>query len=335
MPLSEIKEFVPPWWCKNAHQQTVWRKFFGERPALPPLVRERWQTPDNDFLDLDFLNAGPEKSDAEERPLVLCLHGFEGSSGAKYIRGMLQAVRQMGWGGIALNFRSCSGEINRQPRFYHSGETDDLHGVICRLRARRSDVPLFVLGFSLGGSVLLKWLGERGAEAAGLIRAAVAISVPYDLGVAARRIDAGFGRFYAWNFLKTLKQKMLEKAAIYPDLIDPARILNIKSYIQFEDEAFAPLHNFKDAEEYWRQCSAKYFLEGIACPTLILHAEDDPFLPGTHLPKKMFEASKWLIPEISKNGGHVGFVQGLWPWRARYWIEARTMAFLSEKLNGT
>ncbi len=297
---------------------------------LPQLVRERWETPDDDFLDLDFMGFSSEKSDGDQNPIVLCLHGFEGSSDAKYIKGMLQSVEQMRWRGVALNFRSCSGEMNRQPRFYHSGETSDFDWVVRRLSLRWPDAPIFVVGFSLGGSVMLRWLGEGGAEAASLIQAAVAISVPYDLGVAAERIDTGLMCVYGQNFLKTLKQKMIEKSVLYPTLIDPVLVSGIRSYIEFENRAFAPLHNFKDAKDYWQQCSAKYFLEGISCPTLILHSEDDPFLPGTHLPKKIFESSKWLMPEISKHGGHVGFVQGPWPWRVNYWSEARTMAFLLE-----
>lgn len=328
MPDPVFENYVSPWWCKNGHLQTVWRKFFGVSPVLS-FVRERWETPDDDFLDLDFINPQPEKAASSSTPLVLCLHGFEGSSHAKYIGGMLQSVQRMGWRGVALNFRSCSGEMNRQPRFYHSGETRDLDWVIRRLRVRWPDAPFFVIGFSLGGSVLLKWLGEGASEAAGLVQAAVAISVPYDLGVAARRIDSGMRRIYGQNFLKTLKQKMIEKAILHPTLIDPVLVNGIKSYIEFENLAFAPLHDFKDAKDYWRRCSAKYFLEGIACPTLVLHSEDDPFLPGSYLPKKIFEASKWLIPEISQNGGHVGFMQGRGPWRVNYWSEARAMTFLS------
>ncbi len=325
--VSEVKRYISPRWCNNGHLQTVWRKFFGAMPVLPSLVRERWQTPDDDFLDLDFMGFSSKKSDEDQNPIVLCLHGFEGSSEAKYIKGLLHGVSQMGWRGVALNFRSCSGEMNRQPRFYHSGETSDLDGVIRRLCERWPNSPLFVVGFSLGGSVLLRWLGEGGVEAASLIQAAAAISVPYDLGISARRIDTGLMRVYGQNFLKTLKQKMIEKAVLYPTLIDPVLVSGIRSYLEFENRAFAPLHGFKDAADYWRQCSAKYFLEGISCPTLILHSEDDPFLPGASLPRKILESSKWLTPEISKNGGHVGFVQGRWPWRVNYWTEARTMAF--------
>lgn len=331
----EIKNYVSPKWCQNGHLQTVWRKFFGAIPVLPCLFRERWETPDDDFLDLDFMGFSAEKLKGNQEPIVLCLHGFEGSSEAKYIRGMLYAVSQMGWRGVALNFRSCSGEMNRQPRFYHSGETSDLNWVMERLSLRYPDAPFFVVGFSLGGSVLLRCLGEGGASAASLIQAAVAISVPYDLGMVARRIDTGFMRVYGQNFLKTLKEKMIQKAVRYPTLIDPIRVASIKSYIEFENQAFAPLHHFEDAKDYWRQCSAQYFLEGVSCPTLILHSEDDPFLPGAHLPKKIFEASKWLIPEISKNGGHVGFMQGALPWRVNYWAEARTMVFFSKFLNET
>ena len=296
-----------------------------------PLVRERWETPDDDFLDLDFFSPGDGKAADPHTPAVLCLHGLEGSSRSKYILGMLRLAWKMGWRGAALNFRSCSGEINRQPRFYHSGETTDLDWVIRKLRARWPEAPLFVIGFSLGGNVLLKWLGEQGPAAGELIQAAAAISVPFDLGVAAYRIDSGLGRLYGQHFLSTLKEKLLEKAAIYPALIDSEAVRRITSYIQFEDEAFAPLHHFKNAKDYWRQSSAKYFLETIRLPTLIIHATDDPFLPGEELPLKAFRASQWLSSEIAAHGGHVGFVQGT-PWHARYWAESRTMVFLSDFL---
>ncbi len=320
--------FTPAWWCTNRHQQTVWRKYFGETPVLP-LVRERWDTPDDDFLDLDFVNPIASNADTNKVPMLLLLHGLEGSSHSKYILGMLRCARQQGWCGVALNFRSCSGEINRQPRFYHSGETSDLDWVIRQLRARWPEAPLFTAGFSLGGNVLLKWLGERGDEATRLMNGAAAISVPFDLGVAAHRIDAGFGRLYGQHFLPTLKQKMLEKAAGHPDWIDPAAVARITSYIQFEDEVFAPIHHFKDAKDYWTQCSAQYFLEGIRLPTLIIHAKDDPFLPGEHLPMQKMRESPWLSHDISVHGGHVGFVQGSSPWQAQYWAEARILRFLS------
>lgn len=317
--------FAPAWWCRNGHLQTVWRKFFGETPLLP-LRRERWETPDDDFLDLDFFDP---RLAQEEAPTVLLLHGLEGSSKAKYILGMLRVVHYFGWRGVALNFRSCSDEINRQPRFYHSGETSDLNWVIRKLDERFRKQALFIIGFSLGGNVLLKWLGENGEQGNEFVSAAVAISVPFDLGVAARNIDAGMGKLYGKNFLKSLKQKVLEKESAHPGLVNWKLISELQSYIDFEDLVFAPIHGFKDAEDYWTRCSAKNFLSGVRLPTLILHAKDDPFLPGDQLPMRAFRKSEWLIDEISEFGGHVGFVQGTSPWRPHYWAEQRTMQFLS------
>ncbi len=321
------RAFVPAWWCRNRHLQTVWRKCFGETPVLA-LCRERWDTCDNDFLDLDFLEPLPDNGKGDATPTVLLLHGLEGSSQAKYILGMLRCVAQSQWRGVALNFRSCSGEINRQRRFYHSGETSDLDWVVDQLHGRYANAPLFVVGFSLGGNVLLKCLGEKGAKANDLLRAAVAISVPFDLGIAAHRIDSGFGKIYGRNFLPTLKQKLLEKEAAYPGLLDQGLVRRITSYIDFEDRLFAPIHHFSGAEDYWKSCSALYFIEGIRHPTLILHANDDPFLPGSELPMKQLRQSKFLDLELSAQGGHAGFVEGLVPWRANYWAECRTIRFL-------
>jgi len=295
-----------------------------------PLRRERWETPDDDFLDLDFLDPPPQKEELSKTPTVLLLHGFEGSSRAKYILGMLGWIGRLGWRGIALNFRSCSGEINRQPRFYHSGETSDLDWVIRKLNEHTPLRPIFIIGFSLGGNVLLKWLGEGGDQVPDCVRAAVAISVPFDLGIAAKNIDSGFGRVYGRNFLSTLKRKALEKETAHPGLIDRNLIQRIRSYIDFEDRIFAPMHQFKDAQDYWTQCSAKYFLEGIRRSTLILHAMDDPFLPGASVPIDRIGRAHCLLLEMTAFGGHVGFVEGTWPWRPRYWAEARTMAFLSD-----
>jgi len=320
--------FIPAWWCRNRHLQTVWRKFFGDVPVVLPLRRERWTTEDDDFLDLDFVEPSPENGNSDTLPTVLFLHGLEGSSQAKYILGMLKNTAQLGWRGVALNFRSCSGEMNRQRRFYHSGETSDLSWVIDRLHGRYERAPLFVVGFSLGGNVLLKWLGEKGAKADLLVQAAVAISVPFDLGIAAHRIDSGFGKIYGRNFLPTLKQKLLEKERTYPGLIDRNLVGGIKSYIDFEDKLFAPIHHFSGAEDYWKSCSAKYFIDGIRRPTLILHADDDPFLPGSALPMKELSQSLFLELELSGQGGHVGFIEGAVPWKVNYWAEGRTMRFL-------
>lgn len=325
--------FNPAWWCPGPHFQTVWRKLFG-KVAVLPLNRERWETPDNDFLDLDFLDPPSPEVNGIQRPIVLLLHGLEGSSRTKYILGMLGRIRQCGWRGVALNFRSCSGEINRQRRFYHSGETTDLDWVVRKLIHRHPGSPLGVVGFSLGGNVLLKWLGEKGENVPAPIQSSVAVSVPFDLAVAARRIDQGFNRVYGFAFLRTLKQKALVKSKRYPGLIDPERVPRITSFAEFDDCVTAPFHGFKDGLDYWRSSSSNNFLDGIRRPTMLISAGDDPFLPEPHIPKKTIGQSKWLTGEFPRTGGHVGFVEGNWPWAAAYWFETRAMNFLKRHLDG-
>lgn len=325
--------FVAAWWCRGRHLQTVWRRLFGETPSLP-LKRERWETPDDDFLDLDFLDPSPSNSDLNQSPTVLFLHGLEGSSRAQYILGMLRCTCRMGWRGVALNFRSCSGEVNRQKRFYHSGETSDLDWVVGRLHKLRTESPLFIVGFSLGGNVLLKWLGENGEAFNPAVQAAVAISVPFDLEVAARRVDRGVSQIYGRIFLKTLKQKALLKERRYPGLVDPDVVRRITSFAEFDDKVTAPIHQFKSGLDYWSRNSSQKFLSGVRLPTLIIHAEDDPFLPGSCLPTERILQSKWLEADIFPAGGHAGFVQGNWPWEARYWAESRAMNFLSSFVEG-
>jgi len=191
----------------------------GETPDVRTR-RERWTTPDDDFVDLDWLVPDPDPGSIE-RPIALVLHGLEGSSRSKYVLGLLFELNRIRWQAVAMNFRSCSGEINRQKRFYHSGETTDLAWVVDRLTQKFPARPIYVVGFSLGGNVLLKWLGEEGDKVPDAVRGAVAISVPFDLEVSARSIDQGLHRIYAAVFLKTLKEKALKKEALYPGLLDP------------------------------------------------------------------------------------------------------------------
>lgn len=324
----QTNDFNPAWWCRGPHLQTVWRRLYGEIPTVT-LRRERWETPDDDFLDLDFFDPGPEKGAAEPIPTVLCLHGLEGSSRAKYILGMLREAHRLGWRGVALNFRSCSGEMNRQRRFYHSGETTDLDWVVRQLIVRLPGSPLFVIGFSLGGNVLLKWLGEQGTKAPDAVRAGAAISVPFDLAEAARNIDRGFSRIYGKVFLRTLKEKAMIKERQYPGLVDPARVRRIASFAEFDDQVTAPIHGFRDGLDYWTSTSSKKFLDAIRRPVLLINAQDDPFLPRECLPLRIIEQSKWLTADFPSSGGHTGFVVGSWPWRAQYWTEVRTFSFLS------
>lgn len=305
----------------------------GPTPAVATR-RERWETPDDDFIDLDWLMPDSDHRPLEG-PIVLILHGLEGCSRSKYVLGLLSQLNRIRWQGIAMNFRSCSGEINRQGRFYHSGETTDLAWVIGRLAQMFPARPIYLAGFSLGGNVLLKWLGEEGEKVPDPVRGAVAVSVPFDLQVAARRIDQGINRIYAAVFLKTLKEKALQKAARYPGLLDPLVIYQIHSFTAFDDLVTAPLHGFRNNLDYWRSSSSAQFLSGIRRPTLLISSEDDPFLPGEYLPKKIVAGSKWMESDFTVHGGHVGFVQGPMPWAASYWTEQRIVQFLQKQEDGS
>ncbi len=302
----------------------MWRRLVG-RDRIPSYRRERWETPDGDFVDVDWI-----ESDAPDRhvPLVLVLHGLEGSSRAQYIVGLLREAIARGWDGVAMNFRSCSGQLNRLPRFYHSGETGDLDFVVSTLVARCPARPLGLVGYSLGGNVLLKWLGERGEKVPDQVRAAVAVSVPYDLSVAAHRVDHGFGRLYGQVFLRTLKAKALTKAARFPGLVDPKRVRSLRSFAQFDEHVTAPIHGFAGARDYWMRSSSLPWLPEVRRPTLLVSACDDPFLPSEYLPRGPVTRSSCLEAEFTAYGGHVGFVEGSRPWASSYWVDRRATAFL-------
>ncbi len=286
-------------------------------------TRARWATPDGDFLDIDFMD-GPVAS-----PQLLVVHGLEGSSDRKYVRGLLGLAADRSWRGVAMNFRGCSGSPNRRPRLYHSGETSDLGWVIGELAKRDPGAPILPIGVSLGGNVLLKWLGEEGDLAADEIRAAVAISTPFDLAAAAQTMSIGAGRLYTHFFLRTLKAKALQKAQEYPHLLDAGAIRKARGWREYDDVATAPLHGFRDAADYWERSSSIHFLDRIRRPTLLINARDDPFVPKSSLPLAAVERSRWLHAEFSDHGGHAGFVAGALPWRPRYWAELRAVEFLA------
>lgn len=296
------------------------------RPAPVPTFRVRWTTPDHDFLDIDFLD-GPPGS-----PTLLVLHGLGGSYESKYVTGLLARARARGWRGAVLNFRSCSGTVNRAPRLYHSGETSDLDWVVGRLVDREPGAPLVITGVSLGGNVLLKWLGESGGRAPGEVRAAVAISTPFDLRAGAEALSRGFGRMYTRYFLRALKPIALAKARQYPDLLDPDAIRRARDWREYDDAVTAPLHGFGDAEEYWAVCSSQGYLSHIRRPTLLINALDDPFLPADRLPHESVASCEWLEADFTRTGGHAGFVAGPLPGRAFYWAEVRAITFLAGTL---
>jgi predicted alpha/beta-fold hydrolase len=288
-----------------------------------PTTRARWTTPDGDFLDIDFMD-GPLAS-----PQLLAIHGLEGSSERRYVRGLLALAAARGWRGVAMNFRSCSGTPNRTPRMYHSGDTADLDWVIAELAKRDPGAPILPVGVSLGGNVLLKWLGEQGDLLTDEVRAAVAISTPFDLAAAAEKMSRGTGSFYSHFFLRTLKAKALEKARTYPDLLDENEIRRARTWQQYDDAVTAPLHGFRDAEDYWERSSSMNLLELIRRPTLLINSRDDPLIPASSLPEQVVVESEWLNAEFTLSGGHAGFIGGACPWKPYYWAEERAAEFLA------
>lgn len=318
------RPYRPPFWYRGRHLQTLWGPLFRHW-RRPPLRRERLQTPDGDFLDLDWLEEAPR-----EGPLVLILHGLEGSSRSHYARGLLRGAARLGWRSAVLNFRSCSGEVNRLPRLYHSGETTDLEWVVDRLRRHEHVGRLGLVGISLGGNVALKWLGERG-EAAPPELAAVAISTPFDLAACAAVLDRGFNRaVYTESFLRTMKAKIRAKAHLYNGELDLAAALRSRTFAEYDRFFTAPLNGFADERDYWARASSGPYLERIRRPTLLINAVNDPFMPSESLPRAAVERSRWLQAAFVEQGGHVGFLDG--PLGGSSWAERRALAFLRDHL---
>jgi predicted alpha/beta-fold hydrolase len=311
-------EFTPAWWLSNPHLQTLWPVMFRWRPK-PSLERERLELPDGDFVDVDWTGNG-------ER-LALILHGLEGGSSSPYARGLVSALARRGYRAGVLHFRSCSGSLNRLPRNYHSGDTADLAYVASRLVARRGCRSLSLVGFSLGGNVLLRWLAEMGADAP--VVAAAAVSVPFLLNEVAARLERGLSRLYQWRLVSALKRKMRLKFASRPLPSDIADFAAARTFYQFDDTVTAPLHGFADADDYYARASCRPVLGGVRRPTLIIHALDDPFMVPGVVPQAR-ELSPQTRLEISAGGGHVGFIAGAIPGVARYWLEERIPDYLDD-----
>jgi uncharacterized protein len=323
--------YTPAWWVPGAHLQTLWGKLVRRPPDVATRV-ERWATPDGDELEIRRLNA-PAGSDPNV-PRLLVLHGLEGTIRSHYLRGLLHQARRRGWAADVLIFRGCNGQIPRAARFYHSGETGDLDFVVRRLVQEHPMQPLVAAGFSLGGNVLLKWLGEQGTGAPPQLKAAAAVSVPYDLERGSRHIERGFSRLYTRHFLATLRQKALAKLAHHPGLFDQSRLNDARTLYDFDEAVTAPVHGFKGASDYYSRSSSLQFLSGIRRLTLLLSAYDDPFLPREVLVgvAKVACNNPFIAVELHEHGGHVGFVAGHWPWRPVYYAEERVARFLSSVL---
>ena len=310
--------FEPAGWLPNRHLQTVWGALFAPRPWVD-LRRERWDTPDGDFVDVDFLD-GPEGS-----PWVNLFHGLEGSANSFYARALMGAVRDRGWRGSVMHFRGCSGEPNRLPRAYHSGDSEEVDWILRRIAERTKGARLHAAGVSLGGNALAKWLGERGEAAKAVVASAAAVCAPLDLHAAGDALERGFARAYTHHFLVTLKRGAIGRLERHPGLFDADKVRSARTLRDFDNVVTAPLHGFRDTDDYWTRASAKPWLSRIAVPTLILNARDDPFLPAEALPTER-DVSAAVKLEFPERGGHVGFVSGPFPGRID-WLPRRLLHF--------
>jgi len=319
--------FKAAWWLPGPHAQTLWASLcrFAPRPAYH---RQRLELPDGDFLDLDWAQA-PRSADSA---LVIILHGLEGSSRSAYVRGVVDVLQRRELQCVVLNFRGCSGEPNRLRRTYHSGESGDLDLLVRWLHHHYPRRPIALVGFSLGGNVLLKWLGERGRDAP--VTAAVAACVPMQLAVCADRMEQGFSRLYLWRLVRDLRHKVVRKFARRPGKIDLARVAQSRGFWSFDEQVTARLHGFSSADDYYRRCSSRQYVCRIERPTLIVHADDDPFMTREVLPGAD-ELSPQVSLQVSDKGGHVGFVagRGIFGLSPHYWLESRIGDYIVKQIN--
>ena len=326
-------EFKPAWWLNNTHLQTIYPSLFRKVSCHTGVWRERLTTPDNDFIDVDFCGKG-------KQPIVILLHGLTGSSQSSYIKGLQQVLIKHDFRSVALNFRGCSGESNNSARCYHSGETEDIDFLYRVLREREPDTPIAAVGFSLGGNALLKWLGEQGNNIS--LSSAVAVSVPFVLNMCATKLDSGFSKVYRHNLIQELIEYIqvkhthlkntgnIEEADKISCLGDLSKI---KSFWQYDDQVVARLHGFKGVDDYYKKSSSRQFLSKIAIPTLLIQAQDDPFMTKNVIPQQN-EMAACVCMEVTQGGGHVGFVTGSNPLKPDYWLEQRIPEFLNQQLIG-
>jgi len=315
---SRKRGYRAPWWLPGGHAQTLYAALLAPRPRIR-YRSEQWETPDGDFIELDWVD-GPSGS-----PLVILFHGLEGGSRSHYALSLMQHVLLRGWRGVVPHFRGCGRHPNRLPRAYHSGDLEEVDWILRRFRSSLGAASHFAAGISLGGNALLKWLAARGAEARQLVQAAAVVSAPVDLHAAGFELGRGFNLVYTWNFLGTLKRKSLEKLERFPGLYDAERVKRARDLHEFDDVVTAPLHGFKDADEYWSRASSKPELSRIGLPTLLVHARNDPFLPGRYLPRAE-EVSPCVTLDIEDDGGHAGFVTSPFPGRLD-WLPRRLLDF--------
>lgn len=333
-PNETLPPFAPAPALGHRHVQTFWGRLTRPR-LLVPLRRETLPTPDGDELVLDHLD-GPAGS-----PRVVLLHGLEGSAHSVYVQGLLALLKERGLRAVALNFRSCARDLpdlgrclpNRTARLYHSGETADFDHLVRALVEAEPGVPHGAIGVSLGGNVLLKWLGENPGQ--GNVVAAATISVPYDLEAGARKLEKGLGPVYTATFLRGLRGKARQLLRRHPEAagrIDVARMGKARTFFEFDDAVTGPLHGFRGAKHYYDESSSVGWVGRITTPTLCLSAEDDPFLPASVLDRVAANASGAVRLVATRHGGHTGFISGRSPLRVRYWAEERAAEFVAGRL---
>ncbi|MCW8419338.1 hydrolase [Fluoribacter dumoffii] len=315
-------KFKPDWWLINGHSQTLYRTLTHRvKPFIDSY--ERLELPDGDFIDLAWKTNGLN----DNAPLIILLHGLGGNVDSVYVATLFDAFHKAGYRSVLMNFRGASGEPNRLPRLYHGGDTKDLDFLLHILKLREPATKKAVVGVSLGGNILLKWLGETGYQS--LIDAAVAVSVPFLLQNVVQKINKGFSRVYQASLLEKLRRVFLEKIDMikYQLPLSKQKLYSIKTLIEFDEQITAPLHGFASANEYYQQCSSRQYLSQIKTPTLIIHALDDPFMTPDILPTSK-ELSSDIILELSQHGGHVGFIAQ----KRHFWLEQRIPIFLMEFL---
>jgi uncharacterized protein len=319
MPVVHHSSYTPPFYQFNPHIQTIFPALFRKVKEIK-YKRERIETNDHDFLDLDWLLSGSVK-------LAIISHGLEGDSQRPYVKGLARALKRNGYDVLAWNFRGCGGEMNRTLRFYHSGATEDLDHIIAHALQQQKYEEIYLTGFSLGGNLTLKYLGEKGPNLNQKIRRSVVFSVPLDLYSSCLQISKLENIIYSNRFLRRLKKKVKSKSLLLPELLNTKEFYKIKNLKDFDDHYTAPLHGFKNALAYYESCSAINFLNFISIPTLIVNARNDPFLSDACYPEAMLKDHPWVYFEAPDEGGHCGFA--LQNSNGYYWSELRTLEFLN------
>jgi len=321
--VNSVRAYRAPRWLPGGHAQTIYPVLFAPRPHVA-YRRERWTTPDADFVDVDWAvhTHGAARAANLDAPLVVLFHGLEGSSRSHYAMSLMHAALNAGWRGVVVHFRGCSGEPNRLPRAYHSGDSAEIDWMLRRFA--QGATTIYAAGVSLGANALLRWLGERGAEAAHVISSAAAVSAPLDLMAAGDALDRGFNLVYTRHFLRTMRRKAIAKLERHPGVYPGEAVARARTLREFDDLVTAPLHGYRNTDDYWTRASSKPVLSRITLPTLVLNALNDPFLPAAALPTPA-DVSSAVALEQPAEGGHVGFVTGSFPGTLD-WLPSRLLA---------